>query len=291
MSNPEGTLSWQDLVREATARLTEALGGARQQEARWIVERISGYSSGELVVKSGELVGGRSVARFDQLIARRCAGEPLQYVLGQWAFRSLELIVDRRVLIPRPETEMVAGLAIDVLRTRRTPLAADLGTGSGAIALSIANEVAEATIHATDVSSDALAVARANLTGLGRAARRVTMHVGSWYSALPPSLAGRLDLIISNPPYVAASDELPPDVAEWEPRLALIGPGSGGEEFVSHLIDHAPEWLVPDGVLIIEMQPNQTETARLRALKVGFIRAQIIRDFADKPRALVAHQA
>jgi len=157
---------------------------------------------------------------------RRESGEPLQYVLGSWAFRSLELMVDPRVLIPRPETEQVVEVALGEIRRHRRPVVADLGTGSGAIALSVVAEVAGAQVWATDTSEAALAVARANLAGLaGMAATRVRLARGSWFSALPAELRGRLSVVVSNPPYVADAEvaSLPAEVAEWEPREALVG--------------------------------------------------------------------
>ncbi len=292
----EGLVSWDQLVAEASSVLGESLGGDRRQEARWLVERVSGYSSAELLINGREPVSNRSVAFFDGLLARRQSGEPLQYVLGRWAFRTLDLMVDRRVLIPRPETEMVAGLAIDELVTRSkrngSVVAADLGTGSGAIALSIATEVPSASVWACDLSEDALAVTRANLAGLGRAAARVTTAQGSWFSALPSSLAGSLDVVVSNPPYVAHEElpDLPDDVKDWEPHLALFADDEG-RRAVHEIVTQASLWLKDDGVLVVEMQPNQTDWASELARQSGFVSAQIINDFAGKQRALVAQLA
>jgi release factor glutamine methyltransferase len=282
------TVTWRQLIGEAQRALDTSLGGDRKQEARWLVERVSGYSASELILNQGELVSARAVAFFDQLVARRCAGEPLQYVLGRWSFRSLELLVDSRVLIPRPETEMVAGLAIDHLRTYdRATKAVDLGCGSGAIALSVASEVANVSVWACDVSADALAVTRANLAGLGRSATRVTVAEGSWFDALPKGLRGTFDAVVSNPPYVMKTEALPQDVKDWEPHLALFGDGENGDAFVNYLIDEAPGWLAPGGLLVIEMAPQQTAAALHRATVLGF-HARVAADFAEKPRALVA---
>jgi release factor glutamine methyltransferase len=288
MTRPEGSVGWGDLLREASAKLSEALGGNRVQEARWIVERASGYDAAQLIVNTDERVSVRGVAFFDQMLSRRCDGEPLQYVLGRWAFRTLELYVDRNVLIPRPETELVAGLAIDIGLSMADPVVVDLGTGSGAIALSIAVEVPTATVWATDVSDDALKVARANLAGLGRTAQRVTMTSGSWFDALPDSLRANVSVIVSNPPYVAESDELPADVYDWEPHLALFGPSTDGGDYVRHIIEHAGEWLAPGGALVIEMAPTQTDMAASLAGARGFIGVHIVDDLAGKPRALIA---
>lgn len=294
-------VSWRDLRREATEKLTCALGGNRSQEARWLVERVSGYSSAEVIVNEAEFVGVRSVAFFDQLLGRRCAGEPLQYVLGRWSFRTLELIVNPSVLIPRPETEIVAGLAIDAVRTaaatagrladREPVIAVDLGTGSGAIALSIVAEVPMVQVWATDASSDALSTARANLAGIGREATRVTMSEGNWFDALPQELCGHIDVLVSNPPYVAASakESMAADVLDYEPHMALFA-DSEGTAHLAHLIAHAPQWLAPGGTLVLEMSPEQTEWAATQMMCHGLIDVSIHTDFTDRPRAVQARK-
>jgi release factor glutamine methyltransferase len=283
----EGHLSWADLVREAQQQLETALGDDRKQEARWIVERVSGYSSTELRMHTDELVSTRAVSFFDALVTRRAAGEPLQYVLGRWQFRTLELIVDRSVLIPRPETEMVAGLAIDIARKQPDATVVDLGTGSGAIALSVAVEVPHANVWATDVSEGALRIARANLAGIGRSATRVNLSHGSWFEALRPELMGTFDVIVSNPPYVASTEELPAEVVDWEPATALFS-GPDGTEDLQVLIPTARQWLTPGGYLILEMSPTQTAWAAALANSQGFVDVRVVNDLAGKPRALVA---
>ncbi len=290
-----GSVSWKQLVAEASHVLSSQLGGDRNQEAKWIVERVSGFNPAELIVHGSELVSTRGVAFFDQLLARRRSGEPLQYVLGRWMFRHLELFVDSRVLIPRPETEVVAGHAINHLQTYdRQVRAVDLGCGSGAIGLSIAFEVPHATVWMADVSSDALDVTRANLAGLGRAAARVSVHHGSWFDALPTDLPtdlrGSLDLIISNPPYVSSDEVLPAEVADFEPHVALFSESSGsvpGDAFLTHIVDQAPAWLAPDGALILEMSPHQTAPIAARCARLGFD-ARIELDLAGRQRAVVA---
>ena len=139
-------------------------------------------------------------------------------------------MVDRRVLIPRPETEVVAERALVELRRLGLdgpPVAVDLGTGSGAIGLSLAREYASADVWITDVSSDALDVARANVAGLGRHGSRVRAVEGSWFEPLPIELAGRISLVVSNPPYVSVGDDLPASVVDWEPRHVLIAESDG----------------------------------------------------------------
>jgi release factor glutamine methyltransferase len=274
---------WRDLLDEAAARLGSKL------DARRIVERAGGFEGADFHAGLDEPVTTRALAFFDSMVERRAAGEPLQYVLGAWGFRSLDLYVDRRVLIPRPETEQVVEVALSELRalSAGAPLVVDLGTGSGAIALSVAVEVPTAQVWATDASADALAVARANLAGIGRAAARVRLEEGSWFAALPGLLQGRIDLVVSNPPYVAEADVLPPEVADWEPPGALFS-GPTGLESVSEILADAPRWLRRPGVAVLEIAPHQADEAVGLALSCGFLDAEIRPDLAGRARALVA---
>ena len=289
---PDATLSWRDLIVESTRRLGDALGGDRGHEARWLVERVSGYSAAELFVNEDEAVSTRSVAFYDTLLARRCSGEPLQYVLGQWSFRTLELHLTNDVLIPRPETEHVAGVAIAAAQTAARlgpPTVVDLGTGSGAIALSVAVEVPSSLVWATDVSEAALRVARANLAGLGRAGTRVAMCLGSWFQALPLELAGEVDVLVSNPPYVSRDAPLPNDVRDHEPPLALFA-DDGGFECVHTILSNAPVWLRPGGAVVVEMGETQTERAVALARSLGFVEIGTIIDLTGRPRGITARR-
>ncbi len=282
-------LAWRQVRRDGLDRLRAAGVDDPEQELRWIVERASGRAAAEQVADLGQPVTDRAGRHVEEMVLRRCAGEPLQYVLGRWGFRTLDLMVDRRVLIPRPETEMVAGLAIDALASLGRPgVAVDLGTGSGAIALSIAAERWPAVeVWATDVSAEALAVARANLAGLGRRAATVRLAEGRWYDALPAELRGRVDVIVSNPPYVAAGDPLPAEVADWEPHAALV-PGPTGLEDVERVVAGAVGWLTPSGTLVVEIGDTQAAPAAAMARAAGFASARIVPDLSGRDRALEA---
>ena len=284
----EVTTSWREVLAGTASRLTSA--GLPAMEARWIVDEASGTDSDNGL---DALVTQRGMAQHDAMVARRLSGEPLQYVLGRWAFRSLDLMVDGRVLIPRPETEVVAGLAlvevdrISAVRGGGQVMVADLGTGSGAIGLSIAAERPVARVWCTDASADALDVARANCAGLGRPARRVTMAEGPWFDALPPAMVRAFDVVVSNPPYVARDDDLPAEVAGWEPSVALLADGSGLAD-LEVLVDGAGAWLAPGGALVLEMAPDQTAAMADRARTVGYVDVGVHRDLAGRDRALVA---
>jgi release factor glutamine methyltransferase len=269
-------LIWGALHREVAGELGD-------QEARWIVEEAAGYP---LVEVSTTVVPQRGMVAVDRMLGRRRAGEPIQYVLGSWAFRTLDLMVDRRVLIPRPETEVVAGHALAELDRSGGRLVVDLGTGSGAIGLSVAAEREHAEVWLTDASPDALAVARANVAGLGRPAVRVTVAEGRWFDALPADARGTVDVVVSNPPYIAEHEELPASVADWEPAAALVAGPDGTEDLV-HLVDTAPEWLAPGGALVLELAPWQAAPIAERA-SATFADVRVEQDLAGLDRVLVA---
>ena len=236
------------------------------------------------------------------MVVRRESGEPLQYVVGRWGFRSLDLMLDARVLIPRPETEQVVEVAREELaraigesgatgeiRRDAQPVAADLGTGSGAIALALAAEVPGLKVWATDASEAALAVARANLAGLaGMAATRVRLARGSWYSALPVQLRGRLSLVVSNPPYVAEAEvaDLPSEVADWEPPEALVA-GPTGLEAVEAVLAEAPRWLMARGAAVVEIAPHHEAAATSLARDAGFGNVHVRADLVGRARAVI----
>lgn len=277
--------TWRQLIAEAAST-----GRLDTIDARRIAERASGWDGTELAAHLDESPTERAVAHFDAMVDRRAAGEPLQYVVGGWGFRTLDLYVDRRVLIPRPETEAVVQAAIDAVgggRRDHRITAVDLGTGSGAIALSLAVELG-AEVWATDSSADALAVARANVAGCG--ATTVRLCEGDWYGALPAELRGRVDLVVSNPPYVATDDELPSVVRDWEPIAALVA-GPTGFEDIERIVGDAPEWLARPGVLVVELAPHQAGAATQLARDTGFDDVAVHPDLAGRLRALVARIA
>jgi release factor glutamine methyltransferase len=288
----------------AEHRLREAGVDAPESAARYMVEEASGYEGAELVVAALEPATSVAIAHLDDMVARRVRGEPLQYVLGRWQFRGHDLFLDPRVLIPRPETEVVAQVALEEaerLGARRgrgdrwaaasTSFAvADLGTGSGALAIALAAELPEAEVWATDVSADALAVARANFGGAGSLAARIRVAAGSWFDALPEHLRGSLRLVVTNPPYVAEHEmaSLSQEVRDWEPRRALVG-GTRGTEAIDEIVDRARVWLDPQrGVLVCELAPHQAADRAARARAAGFVDVSVRPDLTGRDRVLVA---
>jgi release factor glutamine methyltransferase len=305
---------WKDLYQDAASRLGDG------SEARWVIEEAAGETWPGLFGDDSR-PSEKARSQLNTMIDRRLAGEPLQYVLGHWPFRNLDLMVDRRVLIPRPETEQVVEVALEELdrltgspgrRTRAgdparpahparpadpahpaPPVVVDLGTGSGAIALSIVAERPRVRVWATDASDDALAVAGANLAGLaGFAATRVRLCHGSWWSALPDELRGAVDLIVSNPPYVASGEmaALNPEIRCWEPPTALEA-GPSGLEAVEEILSSAPGWLRPGGAAVIEIAPHQAARAGVAARRAGFSHVEVRPDLAGRDRSVLARTA
>ena len=285
----DGTVTWRELWDETAARIG---GDAARPRARWLCEEASGYEGTEFADVLDRPATQRTVAALDRMVARYLAGEPLQYVLGSWTFRSVSLMVDRRVLIPRPETEQVVEVALGLARSSQRPLTlVDLGTGSGAIALSLAAELplTGVTVWATDASPDALAVARANLSGIGRAAANVHVVEGRWFDALPSELRGVVDVIVSNPPYVALTDELDAAVRVWEPLDALLA-GVDGLDDVRQIVAGAPAWLRPGGWLVVEIGASQGSAVAALAGAAGLADVTVRPDLAGRDRMLVARR-
>ena len=280
MSDPPPT--WRRLLDDAAAQLGD------RTEARRLIEEASGYAGAELTTVLDAPATNRTLAHFDAMLERRRTGEPLQYVVGGWGFRTLDVHVDRRVLIPRPETEVVVQHALDVIDATNARTIVDLGTGSGVIALSIAVERRDVAVWATDSSLDALDVARANLAGIGRAGTRVRIAHGDWFDALPDELRGAIDVVVANPPYVGASEPLPDEVANWEPRDALIA-GPTGLEAIECIIEEAPAWLSGRGAIVVEIGETHGDHVLHRA-REQFSEAVVHPDLTGRPRVLVARR-
>ena len=284
-------ITWRELLFETADRVGDST------EARWLCQEASGLDGAEWALGLELPATERAVARLDAMVERRGSGEPLQYVLGHWAFRGLDLLVDRRVLIPRPETEQLVEVALAIVpglaRSPGSPLViVDLGAGSGAIGLSLAAELApmDLAVWACDSSEEALQVASANLAGIGRAAVNVRLAHGSWYEALPATLAGGVHLVVSNPPYIAYDDpSVEAVVREWEPREALFT-GEEGLRALREVVTGAPDWLCPGGAVVCEIGEKQGQAAQELAEAAGLVETSIEPDSAGRGRMLVARK-
>lgn len=279
-------------LRAAEARLVRTSNAPRSDAAE-LLSRLLGTGRGELRALGGRALAADEARRLEAWLARREAGEPVQYITGRAAFRDLDLAVDRRVLVPRPETEGLVEAVLEVLAAERerwpAPRVLDLGTGSGAIALAIAHEHADALVTATDASPDALALARANAATCGLA-ERVSFGEGRWFGAIASD--ERFEVVVSNPPYIAESEaaELPADVREWEPAGALFS-GADGLEALREIVDDAPRHLVAGGLLALELAENRArEVAAWLEGAHDWASVELRDDLSGQPRVLLARR-
>ncbi|MGH2769878.1 MAG: peptide chain release factor N(5)-glutamine methyltransferase, partial [Actinomycetota bacterium] len=218
----------------------------------------------------------------EELVTRRGGGEPLQYLTRRQAFRRLDLLVGPGVLVPRPETEIVVEHALARLTGLTAPLVVDLGAGSGAIALAVATERPDAQVWAIEISPEAAAWARRNVERVAPA--RVTVLEGDLFQPLPDGLRGRLDLVVTNPPYLSNADleRVAPDVADHEPRVATVA-GRSGLEIAKRVAVESLEWLHPGGWLVMETHPGQA--GRLASLLgAGYVEVSLHEDLAGALR-------
>jgi release factor glutamine methyltransferase len=280
------TVSW----REMLATTVQQLGNA--QEARWLCEHASGMDTAEFSAEQDQLVTVACAKSLHSMVSDRLSGMPLQYVMKRWAFRHLDVMVDERVLIPRPETEQVVQIALDLARKIEGNGAlrvVDLGTGSGVIGLSMAFELGAEAAHVwlTDASVDALDVARANMIGIGRAAANVRIAHGSWWNALPQDIAGQIDIAICNPPYIAQdSSEVAPDVHMYEPHSALYAHDNGLADLRT-VIEGASTWLKQSGWLVLEIGYQQGAEVLAMMTASGLVGAEIKQDLSGRDRIAV----
>lgn len=267
-------------VRGLLASAAMRIGG---EEARFEAELLLAHALGKTrawLFAWPEFVPERVQREaFESLVAARERGEPVAYLIGWRAFRALDLLVTPAVLIPRPETELLVELALARIPQQAEVALADLGTGSGAIALALAHERPLARVLATDASADALAVARANAERLGLA--NVAFARGDWCAALGEA---RFDLIVSNPPYIAAAD---PHLREGDLRhepAAALASGSDGLDAIRTIVAQAPMHLREGGWLLFEHGWDQAERVRGLLAAAGFVDAHSAVDLEGRDR-------
>lgn len=274
-----------------TTFLAEKADRHPRRSAEWLLSAATGLSRVELYAFHDRPLtdGERSLLR--DAVRRRAEGEPLQYVTGEVAFRHIVVKVRPGVLIPRPETEVLVDAVLpavdEAIAARGLALVADLCTGSGCIALSIAQERPEARVVAGDVSGIALEVAEENTARLGLS-ERLAIVESDLFAALPRELLGRLDVVVSNPPYVPSADVpgLPAEVAGFEPHLALDG-GPDGLEVYRRILADAREWLRPGGLLGVELDERMVEKAAAEA-EEWYLDSRVVSDLSGRDRIVVA---
>jgi release factor glutamine methyltransferase len=280
------TSTWEELLEKTVNSLSLLYPESARIEGQWITLSASGYDRAEFLKNKDTIASNLAAKNLKRILDRRLEGEPIQYALGSWSFRKLELIVDKRVLIPRPETEVLVEVALLILSQNpktHTKIICDLGTGSGAIGLSIAQECDDVEVTLVDRSMDALKVASANLAGLGNHAVKARILQSSWFKNFSESMRNSFDLIVSNPPYIARGEDLPPSVLNFEPQEALFA-GEKGTEHIESIMASAPQWLATGGALAIEMAPHQTIEMSETAKSEGYSNIKIHKDLAGKPR-------
>lgn len=267
-------------IRDALAAAAARLGGSEAMlEAELLLAHALDKDRAWLYAHSGEPCAASVSAAFDALVARRASGEPLAYILGRREFWSLELAVTPDVLIPRPETELLVELALERIPQAGETEIADLGTGSGAIALALARERPLARVLATDSSAAALGVARANAQRLG--IRNVSFALGDWFAATGPR---RFDMIVSNPPYVASADpHLERGDLRFEPRAALAA-GRDGLKSIRVIARAAASHLRPRGWLLLEHGLGQGHAVRALLEGGGLVEVFTASDLEHRER-------
>ena len=272
------TLTVSNALENGTRALS-GLGADARREAEFLLAAVLQCTRGELLARRDTPVADDLARRYRASLVRRSQGEPLAYVTGRKEFWSLDLSVDARVLVPRPETELVVEFALQVLPADAHVRVLDLGTGSGAIALAIASERPHARVIATDVSSGALTVALENAERLELG--NVRFEIGDWYE---PVGAMHFDLIVSNPPYVASQDAaLRGDGVRSEPRVALT-PGPGGLEALQRIAAGARQHLNKGGWFAVEHGADQAEAVTALLSEHGLSTIRTLRDLAGHSR-------
>ncbi|RIK09372.1 MAG: peptide chain release factor N(5)-glutamine methyltransferase [Acidobacteria bacterium] len=284
-------------VRQGIAAAADLLDKAgiatAHNDAELIIGSVLGVGRTHLYLGGSTTLEDRHRSQIDELVSRRARREPLQHILGSVTFRRVEIAIDGRAMVPRPETELLAGAVIDHLDLERAqgtrePLAVDLCTGSGAIAAAIADEVRGVRLWAADISADALDLARQNFESLPEGRRPQLCH-GDLFAPLPRALAGRVDVIVANPPYVSSSDiaGLDPEVRDHDPLVALDG-GADGLGLIRRIVGEAADWLRPEGLLAMEIGESQWPIVAGLAVDAGLLVRPPGLDYLGVERFLLA---
>jgi release factor glutamine methyltransferase len=271
-----------EVLRDAVARLKASTAIDHWQRDREEIEadELLSYALGVDRIDPKEDVPAGVRRRFDRLIARRATGEPVQLITGHAVFRGLEIVARPGVFVPRDSTEYLAEQAIRRLRGRRRPVAVDLATGGGTVALAIANEVRGVRVFGTDISLTAVRVARDNAERLHL---RATFFKGDLFGGLPAELEGRVDVLTLHPPYVARDElrELPEEIRRFDPVHTLSDRSVDGLGLVGRAASEGPRWLRPGGWLLIEVSPDRSRSVASVLRRNGFrdVRSTMDRGF------------
>lgn len=255
-------------------------------DAQLLVRSVTGLSRAELATAADHELGAEQVGVLRGMGERRAGREPLQLILGSVGFRYLDVVVRPGVFVPRPETEVLAGEA--VARVPVGGVVVEPCTGTGAVACAVASEGDPGAVVATDLSRAAVDLARHNATRCGVG---VTVRRGDLLAPVDPGLRGRVDVLVSNPPYVAEAElaGLEPEVVDWDPRSALVA-GPSGHEVSDRLIAAAGEWLTPGGWLLLEVDQRRAAATAARAAAAGLAESGTVADLAGRDRIVLARR-
>jgi len=278
-------LAW----RQVRDRFREANLGTPELDARLLAQLVFRVDPMGLIRREREVATADALTSLDQLAQRRLAGEPISRIIGRREFWGLDFVLNSATLDPRPETEVLVEEAVMVLERKAAPRLLDLGTGSGAIAIATAVSVSKLRALATDISDEALAIARENAVKHG-VADRVEFRKGPWWQAVPHTEL--FDVIASNPPYIATAeiDALAPEVRLFDPKPALDG-GWDGLDSYRAIASQASRRLNPAGILVLETGHSQAEIVSKMLGRAGFGRAEIRKDLAGLDRMVLASQS
>ena len=274
-----------EVLRLSAGYLSEHGSPTPRLDAELLIGHALGLPRLDLYTNFDRPLDERELAACRALLERRGRREPVAYILGRWGFHGLDLAVDGRVLVPRPETEVLVERCLALLDGLQAPRFADVGTGSGAIALAVKAARPDASVTATDVSADALAVARANAAALG-------LEVELVEADLLAGVEGRFAVVASNPPYIGEGEmaALEPEVAEYEPRLATVA-GPAGTEVLERLVAAAPGALEPGGSLVVECGAGQAAAVRGLMAAAGAAETSAEPDLAGIDRVVAGRWA
>jgi release factor glutamine methyltransferase len=273
----DGARTVGEVLRRSTDHLAEKGSETPRLDAELLLAHVLGVARIDLYLDLERPLAASELDAARALVSRRAAREPLQYVIGEWGFRRLTLRVDRRALIPRPETETVVERCLALLAGREAPRVLDVGTGSGAIALAIADEHPGARVSGIDVSGDALALARENAVQTGLDIELLERDV---FQGLPE---GPWELVVSNPPYVDPGDRatLQPEVRDWEPDTALFG-----RDVTATVAAAAVDVLIDGGALVLEVGDGQAQATAALLASLGYAEVRTTPDLAGRDRVV-----
>jgi release factor glutamine methyltransferase len=272
-----------EVVRRGADYLERHGVDAPRVNAEELMMAVLGVDRASVYARSQDLTSAEARS-FGRALCRRCAGMPLQHLTGEQGFRRLVLTVRPGVFIPRPETEVLVDVALEALERLRAPVVVDLCTGSGAVALAIADEHPGARVWATDRSADAIALAEENAVRLGLP---IEPLLGDLFEPLPPELIGEVDLVVANPPYLSEdmASTLPREVRA-EPAEALFG----SPDLTERIIGGAVEWLRSGGMVAVEIGEVDAERVTASTSEAGLVEASVRRDLARRDRVVAARK-